>query len=98
MRLKLIAVMVAVCVFALCAGAETITVATYNVEHFENHFEAFKLSKTSEAKKDGPLKEIVETLRHSNDEDNWETAQVILDKAFNPDVLVIEEGCSESNL
>jgi endonuclease/exonuclease/phosphatase family metal-dependent hydrolase len=98
MRTKLFAVLAATCLFAVQASAETFTVATYNVEHFENHFEAFRLGKTPEAKKDGPFKEVIEQLKHSNDEDNWEVAQVITSKFFNPDILVIEEGCSQSNL
>jgi hypothetical protein len=28
--------------FAPAASAETVTVATYNIEHFEEHFEGFE--------------------------------------------------------
>jgi endonuclease/exonuclease/phosphatase family metal-dependent hydrolase len=83
---------------ARLSHAETITVATYNVEHFESHFEAFQTGKRPEAKQPGLVKDLVESLRHANDEDNWEVARVITHKAFNPDVLVIEEGCTQSNL
>src|SRR4051812_48679596 len=125
--------------FALApASAETITVATYNVEHFESHFEGHRLRKVGsgattrptgapgepaaaepaeppptqaeaeqhalsgagEAKRpqDVDLKELIDEVKHQNDEDNWEVAEVITDTRFNPDVLVIEEGCSQENL
>src|SRR5204862_2853678 len=84
--------------FTTLSRAETITVATYNVEHFENHFEGHRLGTLKEAKEDGPLKDAVEILKHENDKDNWEVASVITAKQFNPDMLVIEEGCSQSNL
>jgi endonuclease/exonuclease/phosphatase family metal-dependent hydrolase len=44
------------------------------------------------------LKELIEEVKHQNDEDNWEVAEVITDTRFSPDVLVIEEGCSQENL
>jgi endonuclease/exonuclease/phosphatase family metal-dependent hydrolase len=120
------------------ARGETITVATYNIEHFESHFEGhrlrklaptattrpsgaagdttpaepadppptpeqaekFALSGTGDATKpqDVNLKDVIADLKHQNDEDNWEVAEVITDERFNPDVLVIEEGCSQENL
>lgn len=78
--------------------AETITVATYNIEHFEERFEAYRLSKLEESKSSELIKQMVETERRQNEEDQWEVAQVISDPGFNPDILVIEEGCSQSNL
>src|SRR5205807_755966 len=74
--------------------AEQITLATYNVELFDHHFMAHHAS-TQPIAKDPAAKEILEELRKKNDEDNWETAQVILDPKFNPDILVIEEACDQ---
>jgi endonuclease/exonuclease/phosphatase family metal-dependent hydrolase len=90
----------------LCAAsasrAETVTLASYNIEHFESRFEEYKLSRdkaVKEREKNDPLlKELLDAERRQNEEDQWEIAQVISDPAFNPDVLVIEEGCSQSNL
>jgi endonuclease/exonuclease/phosphatase family metal-dependent hydrolase len=79
------------------ARAEEFTVATYNVEVFDHHFMAHKAS-TQPIAKDPAAKDILDELRKKNDEDNWETAQVILDPKFSPDILVIEEGCDESDL
>ncbi|MDB5294379.1 MAG: Endonuclease/Exonuclease/phosphatase family protein [Phycisphaerales bacterium] len=88
--------------FALPAAAadDVVTVATYNVEHFQSHFYAHELQQklSKEKQADSDLKEMLYQLRHGNDEDNWETAQVIADPAVNPDVLVIEEGCTQDNL
>jgi endonuclease/exonuclease/phosphatase family metal-dependent hydrolase len=81
----------------LAAAAQTITVATYNVEHFADHFEAHRLS-TQPIARDEQTKPLVDALRKSNDENNWEVAQVILDPKFSPDVLVIEEGCDQGDL
>jgi endonuclease/exonuclease/phosphatase family metal-dependent hydrolase len=82
------------------ARAETFTVATYNIEHFEGLFEAYRLSKLPGVKDDpNPvLKEMVEEERRQNTEDQWEVATVIRDASFDPDVLVIQEGCTQSNL
>jgi endonuclease/exonuclease/phosphatase family metal-dependent hydrolase len=85
----------------LCAvslvRAEEIKVATYNVEVFDHHFMAHRLQNNPIAK-DPVGKEILDELRKKNDEDNWETAQVILDPKFSPDILVMEEACDEGDL
>jgi endonuclease/exonuclease/phosphatase family metal-dependent hydrolase len=86
------------CLFVLRVGAETVTVATYNIEHFEERFEAYRLSKLDEAKSSELIKQLVEAERRQNEEDQWEVSQVISDPGFDPDILVIEEGCSQSNL
>src|SRR5690242_6191714 len=98
MKPRICTFLVTVLTFACAAGAETVTVATYNVEHFENHFLGFKLGKMKDAKQPGPFQEAVDALKHSNDKENWEVARVITHKAFNPDILVIEEGCTQDNL
>ena len=81
----------------LPCGAEEITVATYNVELFDHHFMAHHAS-TQPIAKNPEAKEILDELRKKNDEDNWETAQVILDPKFNPDILVLEEACDQDDL
>ena len=79
--------------------AETVIVATYNVEHFQEHFLAHDLAaKLPKEVADPALKELLAAERHNNDKANWEVAQVIADPAFSPDVLAIEEGPSQSNL
>jgi len=85
------------CLFYGSATAGEITLATYNIEYFDRHFLAHHLS-TNDLVKSGPGKELFDELRKKNDEDNWETAQVILDPKFNPDILVIEEGCDQADL
>lgn len=82
---------------ARIAQAEEFTVATYNIEVFDHHFMAHRAS-TQPIAHDPAAKDILDELRKKNDEDNWETAQVILDPKFAPDILVIEEGCDEGDL
>ncbi|HEX8914603.1 MAG TPA: hypothetical protein VF796_19795 [Humisphaera sp.] len=79
---------------------EVVTVATYNVEHFNGHFLAHEMTKklTKEQKADPNIEQMLVALRAANDEDNWEVAQVITDASVNPDVLVIEEGATQDNL
>src|SRR3954471_21750565 len=81
------------------ARAETVTVATYNVEHFQEHFLAHDLAaKLPNPVNDPAVKELLAAERRHNDEDNWEVPQVIAAPASAPDVLAIEEGPSQSNL
>ncbi|MGH7178553.1 MAG: endonuclease/exonuclease/phosphatase family protein [Tepidisphaeraceae bacterium] len=80
--------------------AETVTLATYNIEHFANHFLAHRLGTTRPAvlPHDPAVADLLQEMRNANDKANWITAQTILDPGFNPDVLVIEEGCDQSDL
>jgi endonuclease/exonuclease/phosphatase family metal-dependent hydrolase len=83
---------------------ETFTVSTWNIENFDHNFWAYHLTHPKEGEK--PLfdvnsdegKEAVRRIREVNDEDNWEIAQTILDPKFSPDVLVIQECCSQADL
>src|SRR2546423_7247 len=78
-RMRLILLMLPIFLMApLLRAAEEITLATYNVELFDHHFMAHHAS-TQPISKDPAAREILEELRKKNDEDNWETAQVILD-------------------
>ena len=81
----------------LAARAEDVTLGTYNVEYFDKHFLAQHLANQPIAR-DATGKEALDELRKKNDEDNWETAQVILDPAFSPDILVLQEGCDQADL
>src|SRR5215204_6419202 len=96
----ILSVVCAGCLIVGCASAqpETITLATYNIEHFNSRFEGYRLSKLPEVQSSELIKQLVDAEKKQNEEDQWEIAQVITDPAFNPDVLVIEEGCTESNL
>jgi endonuclease/exonuclease/phosphatase family metal-dependent hydrolase len=100
--LNLITAAVAALLLCPAAGraAEVVTVATYNIEHFQDRFLAHTLGRklTKEQKADPLIDQMLFQLRKANEEDHWETAQVIADPAVNPDVLVIQEGCTQDNL
>src|SRR6186997_217399 len=89
-------VLLCACAFA---GAETITLGTYNVEHFNEHFLGHRIATSQPALANDPVvKALLDKVKTENDEDNWEVAQVILDPRFSPDVLVIQEGCQQKDL
>ena len=81
--------------------AEDIKVATYNIERWATNFEGHRMqTATRKAKEsvDERVSRLIQEERYQNDEDNWEIAQVILDKSFDPDMLVVQEGCGQSDL
>lgn len=82
------------CVFVLllaaAASAETITVATYNIENFALRF-------PPTAKEIGD-KDLAARVRTNEEKNNWLASEVILDPKFSPDVMVIEECCDQDDL
>jgi len=78
--------------FSVCAivRGEDITVATYNIELFHQHF-----APTSKPTSD---RDLTARLRADADKDFWMISQVILDSKFNPDILCIEECCEQDEL
>lgn len=85
--------------FCGTAAAETVTVATYNIENFRRHFMANRLA-TSEPPlpQDERVKELLDELKRYNDKNNWMIATVIQAPEFDPDILLIQEGCSQEDL
>ena len=79
------------------ARAEEIKVATYNVEVWADSFKAHAAS-TQPIAKDPAGAELLRILARENNEDNWEVAQMILDKNFDPDILMIQEGPDQADL
>jgi hypothetical protein len=82
---------------ASVARAEEIKIATYNVELWGDSFKAHEAS-SQPINKDPAGADLLRILRRENDEDNWEVAQTILDKNFDPDILVIQEGPDQADL
>ncbi len=92
--MRLICSILLVCFVPAIASAEEIVVGSYNIENFRENFQA----KTLAAAKTITDEDVLRRLQKEDDEDNWEVATVILDPSFNPDVLVIQEGCSQQQL
>ncbi|MGH7213605.1 MAG: endonuclease/exonuclease/phosphatase family protein, partial [Tepidisphaeraceae bacterium] len=81
------------------ARAETVTLATYNVEHFATHFDSGDFRKWATTQPNAvELRPFVQEEKRQDDEDNWEVAQVIYDDRFSPDVIVFQECCEEGDL
>lgn len=100
---------VSVCVLAALAGVvkgEDIRIATYNIEHFADHFDTRQLAAwAKKVEKDHPdlkgspeLAKLVTQERNQDNEDNWEVATTLLDPKLSPDILFIQEGCSQEDL
>src|SRR3954454_19328581 len=100
-RRQLAILIVSIVALRSFASAEAITVATYNIENFKNHFLARHIAATKPSPLPRGVPEVAELMRemrNANDEDCWEISQVILDGRFNPDVMVIEECCNQQDL
>ena len=82
---------------APASAPATIRLATWNIENWRDHFQAAKMRGTPRPD-DEEHDQLRFTERFQNDEDNWEIAQVLLDPAFSPDVLVFQEGPVQADL
>jgi endonuclease/exonuclease/phosphatase family metal-dependent hydrolase len=74
----------------------TIRVATWNIENWRDHFQTMRQQGTRPV--DEAAAEALRQERYQNDEDLWEIAQVFLDPAFSPDVLVFQEGAAQAEI
>jgi len=98
---RLIASSLVLLAFVHIARAEDIKVATYNVALWNEKFQGHRMQMTTRQSKEPvseQMSELIAEEQVQNNEDNWEVSQVILDKTFDPDVLVVEEGCAQSDL
>ena len=71
------------------AHGETITIGTYNIERFQEHFPDTKAIVD---------KDLAGFVRSAADKANWMASEVILNPKFSPDILVIEECCDQDDL
>jgi endonuclease/exonuclease/phosphatase family metal-dependent hydrolase len=97
MRKIAAALAIALCFAAPELRAESVRLATYNIENFHGNFEAYRLTQSTRNPTPQQQEEI-RNRRDEDDEDNWEIAETILDKNFQPDILVIQECCGQKDL
>ena len=94
----------AVAISPVTASAEDFTVASYNIENFHANFSGHrKLQAARKQPLDDPDAKAArdEAIREEtamNEEDQWEIAETITDPAFNPDILLIQEGPLQADL
>lgn len=104
MKPRLVPILAALLLMAVSVRAETIRVTTYNIENFNNFFMANRINKAKliQNQPNEEMKQLAaavrDLMRRKNDEDSWQVAQTILDPQVNPDILVIQECCSEEDL
>jgi endonuclease/exonuclease/phosphatase family metal-dependent hydrolase len=97
----LIALAVVLAAALPAAAEETFTVATWNIENWHTNFEGHRMRQATRPATRPVTEEQMEVMRqegYQNDEDHWEVAQVVQDPAFSPDVLVVQEGATKSDL
>lgn len=98
-RMRKSVLILAVLFIACVVQAEVIRLATYNIENFNNNFEAYRLSRRAATQPSSPeLQEELRNRRAEDDEDNWEIALTLLDEKCRPDILVIQECCDQKDL
>jgi len=79
--------------------AETITLATYNIERLTEKFDSSDFRKWASTQPNAEeLKPWIAGEKKQDDEDLWEAAEVFRDRRFDPDICVLEESCDEANL
>lgn len=84
---------------AAVATAPTIRLATYNIEHFNDHFRGFHMEQAAATQPASPeTSDLIAFIKRANNENQWEIAQVLLDPDFSPDILAVEEGPEQSDL
>jgi endonuclease/exonuclease/phosphatase family metal-dependent hydrolase len=86
-------------VFTVPTFAEEIKLATYNIEHFDNHFLGHHLDKAAATQPVSPeMKKMIDLEKRQNDKENWAVSLVITDDRFSPDILAIEECADQDDL
>jgi len=84
--------------------AEEFTVASYNIENFAANFAGFREKQAArktpiiDPKAKAERDEAIREEDGQNQEDQWEIAETILDPAFFPDIMMIQEGPAQSDL
>jgi exonuclease III len=85
--------------FSIQNSPNTISLATYNIELFQDHFRGFHMEQSAATRPvDADTKDLITVLKRMDNENQWEVSQVFLDPAFSPDIVAIEEGCQQSDL
>lgn len=81
------------------AGAQTVRVASYNIENFRYNFMAFHLLRDKSLEGAPPaLRDLVERERREDDEENWEVASTLRDPSVDADILLLQESAGLEDL
>ncbi len=85
---------------AAAAAPAQVRIVTFNIENWRNHFFAFKMNKRASTQPawDDDVKELIQIARQDADTENWAAARAILDPSVRPDIMVMQEGCSQEDL
>ncbi|HEX8339832.1 MAG TPA: endonuclease/exonuclease/phosphatase family protein [Tepidisphaeraceae bacterium] len=98
-RSSVVTALLSAACFLPAANAEEIRIATYNIEHFADRFDARGVVQWAKSMpRSEELTNMVTQERNQDNEDNWEIAQTILDPRLNPDIVFIQEGCGQEDL
>ncbi len=79
---------------------ETVRVVSYNIENWRHNFDGFRLRKLAQANPNWPQEflDLIARESREDDEENWEVARVLLHPEVLPDILVVQEGATQSDV
>jgi endonuclease/exonuclease/phosphatase family metal-dependent hydrolase len=98
-RLLLCAIIYVFVAVPAALQAQEITLVSYNIENFAQHFRAHRhrdVAATQAA--DSLLRQLLDDERAQNEEDQWEISKVLKDPTLRPDILALQECCSQADL
>jgi hypothetical protein len=104
MLVTAVAIATTASLFAPRAVAEEFSVASYNIENFDTNFSAFHQKQAArkhpidDPQAKAAQEDAIRAEDEQNQEDQWEISETILDPAFFPDIIMIQEGCLQSDL
>lgn len=85
--------------FAVQAG-ERVRIVSYNVENWRENFQAAKLKKMAATQPSWPQEflDLINRELKEDDIENWEVARTLQNADVDPDILLIQEGCNQTDL
>jgi hypothetical protein len=80
-------------------AVETVRVVSYNIENWRHNFDGFRLRKLAQQNPNWPQEflDLIARESREDDEENWEVARVLLHPEVLPDILVVQEGATQSD-
>ncbi|HQY88152.1 MAG TPA: hypothetical protein PK402_05810 [Tepidisphaeraceae bacterium] len=81
-------------------AGEQVRIVSYNIENWRENFQAAKLKKMAATQPSWPQEflDLIQRELKEDDIENWEVARTVLHPEVNADILLIQEGCNQTDL